>query len=214
MRGVLLWSAALSCMISTAASASIISYDNFGPENTYSQGGNWMGNGEPYDVGMFVGTSFNLSTGGNLSLIECGMEIIGQVPNQITLSIRQDNADMPGGTIWSETFTGALPSSYGNIAMFSPQVEPSLLANTKYWLTAQVPLDGFRPYTWDYGLNGVTSVALYEIGTGVWTVYDNETGLSLRAFVDVPEPSSVAAFGLLFVLGGTQFRSLTRRHKI
>ena len=206
---------ALACVHKAALAQQVVAFDNYGPNLTCDNAGGWMGSG--LSSASFEAISFVPTTSGKITSITAGMygRMSSTFVNRVTLYLLPQAGDLPPtrNALWSETFSNQLkinsPSS-----TFSPTNGPNVVAGTRYWLYAEVPLTGaFNPeYYWMFGLTGQNLYGSYSpsgVGTNRWDIVNPSTypGYAARILVTVPEPS-VAALGLIVLV---QKRRVFRR---
>lgn len=100
---LLLWSQFIQ-----SASAVVIAFNNLGPGDSYSYGGNWIGRLNGYNY--VVGTEFIPTTSGSLDELWLGM-FHEEGLNEVTLALLSDHSGNPGSTLWQQTFDNQLGSS-------------------------------------------------------------------------------------------------------
>jgi hypothetical protein len=198
-------------------------FDNFGPNNTYDNGGTWMGSG--FNEVMFSASTFTPTASGKLTQFDAGMwtfPLDPTPPNQATLYLLTQVGDVPPTTahsIWTQSYSGNLASNLGGIATFPVSNGPALTAGEQYWLYVEVPLTpsaSSPQYFWNQGLSGSNETAFYFAQSPTrpqtWQIFDPAVnpGRSLRVTAVVPEPAA----GVLLAVGAAclRVRRRTRDH--
>ena len=209
--------ALLACFIfataARCASAGVIVFNNFAPDGSYANHGNWQGSFDNYEI--MLAQRFQPSHGGRLEEIALGMTrsfFAGNV-DELTLTIIPEENGRPGITpLWQQTYVSALTNYLGAIAEFPVAGGPILEAGTKYWVTSRSTSIGFRPHTWwESRLSNQEPRGLLNIRGGgvfpenVWTIRapvqtSGSNSFAMRIEV-VPEPAtySLAALSALLV---------------
>jgi hypothetical protein len=194
--------------ITNTATAGVVAFNNFAADGSYRPIGNWQGSADSVEV--MLAQRFELSTAGQIELIEFGMTYRASsgTPNEVSLRIVPDVAGIPSDSaIWEGTFNNAAAIEFGSIATFPVSNGPILPQGPKYWITSSSPSLGFRPHTWwtAFANNTEPRGIKYLRGGGVFTenvwtaAYPSATvyGHSLRVTVLIPEPSTICLSLLL-----------------
>ena len=177
-------------------------FDNFGPNNTYDNGGTWMGSG--FNEVMFSASAFTPTASGRIVRFDAGMRMTPINPplNQATLYLLTQVGDVPPtatNSIWSQSYSGNLAASFGGITTFTLSNGPVVSAGERYWLYVEVPLTpsaSSPQYFWQEGLTGTDAAALYFAQSPTrpqtWQIFDPAVspGRSLRVTAFVPEPAA------------------------
>ena len=145
-------------------------YDDLGDSNTYSSGGDWIGNLSGWVV---AAAQFTPNSSGEIEAIDLALFWANQGSNTFTLKVLDDNGGYPGNTeLWSETFNNEL-GAYGSIASLSNLGGPAVIAGTPYWLYVEAPYDGASVVYWynnNQSMNGCK--ALRDASTNSnWSLY-------------------------------------------
>jgi len=181
--------AAALVLLTVARVNAAIVFDNFGPSNGYRNYGTWFGTYPELFASSVEATKFTPSQDGFLYRLTTAMWL-GSPRNEITLSLRADDNDQPGQTLWQQTFVNKL-ASYGSVAVFDQLNGPQLSASTPYWLVVTTPDDGVTHHLWYDGVVSGESTARRPVDSGTWRVYDGYEGRGTRVEV-VPEPATLA----------------------
>lgn len=173
----------------------MVAYDNFGPFDTYSMGGIGIGYSRTFDVLLTGGTSFVPGAAGYLSQMQFGL--LSGTPrsyNFVHLSLYSDRAGAPGDVLWSAEMPSlATPSSpFGQVANTGGIEGPYLDQGVKYWMVAQnAAWDSASNTAWIVGLGPATdsTARILPHLSNDWIIANNVQGLSLRVYVQAPEPA-------------------------
>lgn len=188
-----------------------VAYENFGPGNTVSPAGVWVGTHPGLGGSWAVaGSSFVPSRGGSIAYLMLGMHMSGDpiagTLNEVSLTLRLDQSNRPGAIIWEQNFVGLLSTSSSTPTTLSISGGPWLNAGQKYWLVADLPPNDTTTYhIWNSGLTGSDSVAAFTSVSPFWSV-SNQTGRSLRVGV-IPEPAFAAWAAALGLIVLSRFRT-------
>ncbi|MGH7178440.1 MAG: hypothetical protein ACREJC_13765 [Tepidisphaeraceae bacterium] len=177
----------LVLLLSRAFANADVAFDNFGPNNTYHNYGTWTGYLSP--LGWSIdGTSIVPSITGKLDRLTLGMTTSSS-NNEFNLTLYEDNADQPGDSFWTRTFTGML-GSYGSVVVLGSLDGPILQSNQKYWLVATVN-DTVTSHSWWAGISTPINetARMNSFSGGNWWIYHNVEGWATRVELIVPEPS-------------------------
>jgi hypothetical protein len=177
-------------------------FDNFGPSNTHSNGGTWMGSG--FNEVMFSAEAFTPTASGQVTQFDAQMWTFPGNLNQVTLYVMTQAGTVPptSSSIWSQSYQGALRTDFNAPpATFQVTNGPHVDAGTRYWLYVEVPATGtYSPqYDWEDGLTGSNSTAWYfaqsPTRAQTWTIFDPpvDPGRALRVTAIVPEPTACLA---------------------
>jgi hypothetical protein len=202
------------CGVSRGDDGTMVVFDNFGPNDTVSNGGAWFGTlpGGSWDI---VASSVVPSASGPLAKLTCGMRLSGYpgpFSNEFVLMLCDDANDEPGEVLSTWTFTDKLPPAASNQVTTLTEfgsAGPWLQAGHKYWFEARTPSgDSVTFHIWWAGLaEPVNSVAhMNGFFYPNWDVADNVPGWSMRVEV-LPETHTtmLAVFG--FGLTGRRRRT-------
>ena len=163
-----------------------VTFNNLGPNGTYSNSGSWFGYNPFGDWGT-PAISFVPSVEGTLSSLTAAMAQWSP-SDRFTFSLRADDGNKPGQTVlWQKTFDDMLPFPNTALVTFPVDNGPYVRFGERYWLLATVP-NTTTYHGWSHGLTGNDTWALMGNFTGgEWWIL-NGNGPSLRAEV-IPEPA-------------------------
>jgi hypothetical protein len=193
------------------ARADII-FNNFGPGDTYNIGfGYTIAGSTVIPPGFVQGDGFAITPAATFELDQIRLaagHITG--PNQINVTLRADAGGLPGAVLESFSFTNLGAFGNANPPLVANSVlHPILQAGTRYWLIAD-PGNAATWDVWNFNSIGDTGPHALSAGGGPFTDGNATRGAFEILGTPVPEPSSLALFGL-GSLGLAGWR-LRRRH--
>jgi hypothetical protein len=199
-------------MICSAAAraddGTMVVFDNFGPNDSISNGGTWFGT-LPGGSWNIVASSVVPSASGPLAKITCGMTLSGYpgpYSNEFVLMLCEDANDEPGQVLSTWTFIDKLPPALsGQLTTLTEfgSAGPWLQGGRKYWFEARTQWgDSVTFHDWWAGLGEPINSTAHmnaHFYPG-WDVSDNVAGWSMRVEV-LPEPHNaiLAALGLCLI---------------
>lgn len=172
------------------ASAQLVAYNNFGPNDEYTVGSGWTISGINSPVAAFnsQGDQFVSAQTAEISLIRIAIALVTGT-NQFTLDLYSDNNDTLGGLIDSWTVVGEMGSFGSNNPVIDIAVSgPTLVTGTKYWLVASVLDDTWA--AWNQNSTGATGNRYWDNNGNV--TYSVGTNGAFAVEV-VPEPATMLA---------------------
>jgi hypothetical protein len=200
-----------------SARADVIVYNNFGAGNggnDYQTAVGWTVGNDFSGDNVAIGEKFTPSTTGTLSQIILALEYVAG-PNAGTVSLRADNAGVPGATL--ESFSvSSLPPSDSNFHTPLDLVsvtQPALSAGTPYWIVASTTIAS--SLSWMFNNTSATASHATSFDGGTTWVANNDTQgafrvtENLRVTTGVPEPSTLALLSI--GLGAFASKRLRRR---
>lgn len=179
-------------------------YSNFGPADTFQAGiGAVVVSG-----GIDQRPSFGFTSSVDQPLTE--IDFVTSVDpsntsnNSVTITLSADNGGVPGIVIASQTFTNSMGirgslETPPTILSWLPSQAPSLLAQTKYWVTFDAPgAPAQGDVFWNY--NSAQAFGYSTFTNGTWSSTSNTLGairiLSGEASVNpAPEPGTILLLG-------------------
>jgi hypothetical protein len=188
-------------IITAAAPATVVLYDNFGPGESYNTGSGWtVSVGPPVNTKWEPGFGFTVS-GGDFLLTEVDFAV-GHVTG--TNSIRMHLYDSAGG-LPNSVLQTVIVSGFGPFGNFNPPStadfggQTTLQDGQQYFLIAEaVGPDAWLAWNWnDQGVLG----RVFRADEGPWTA-DNATSPVARVFGElvVPAPGTLALLAFAGVI--------------
>lgn len=174
------------------ASAQLVAYNNFGPNDEYEVGSGYTISGinSPVAAKYDQGDQFTSAETGEISLIRIAMGLVTGT-NQFTLNLYADNGGVLGGLLG----TWVVNDEMGSFGSANPVIDiavsgPTLTAGDQYWLIASVLDDTWA--AWNLNVTGATGPHYWN-NNGV-DVYSTGTAGAFAVEV-VPEPATMLALG-------------------
>jgi hypothetical protein len=190
-------------VLTAAASASTVLYDNFGPGDSYNPGSGWtVSVGPPVNTKWEPGFGFTVS-GGDFALTTVDVGI-GYVTG--TNSVRLHLYDSAGG-LPNSVLQTVIVSDFGPFGSLNPPTTADFGGQTiledgqQYFLVAEAVGPGAW-LAWNWNDQGVLG-RVFRADEGPWTA-DNATSPVARVFgelVVVPAPGALALLGLAGLVG-------------
>lgn len=177
------------------ANAQIVVFSNFGAGDAYEIGTGWTLSGSGSVIGQRwdQGDQFMPSLSGQITKVRAA---IGHVTgtNSVTLGLRSDAGDTPGGVLATVTLNGAM-GAFGNnnppLVFDFTSANVNINAGTKYWLIANTANDTWAAWNW----NNTGDTGMHAWGNdGV----NFSTGVNTRGAFEVqivPEPATMLILG-------------------
>ena len=196
MHKAILWSVAAVLSFSGSQARATVLFNNFGPGQTYdmvNQAGTISGSATFLGT-QVLGLQFTPSVSGTATQIDVAISFGNGFADNVTLSLQNDNAGLPGTTItsWSLTSQPMLGGCCDTVTLSVP-----LTAGTLYWLVA-TPGASNTFSEWsanNTGDNGLKWFGGTNTSTNVLGAFDVIGGTA------VPEPGTVTAGVALLLIG-------------
>ena len=195
--------------VSGAADAATVTFDNFGPGDSYANSGYWFGQlGASH---KFVANKFTATSSGVLDSLSLGIIALSAIQDTV-ISLATDNLGTVDSIIWSQTVSASSLSSFGSVLDISSIGGPLLTSGASYWLIADIPTAiESDPGTHAWNVNNINAIGETAYNDdGIW-VYQNDLTFAMRVEISsVPIPAAVWLFasGLLGLLGTAKGKSL------
>jgi hypothetical protein len=170
-------------------------YSDLGSGSFYLYGGDVISSSSDYRPSV----EFNSATDNTLTEVDFVASIGNSNTdvNQVTVSLYQDIAGVPGTLVASQEFTGDMGvlGSTSSILSWTPDV--AIAPETDYFVTLDGPVPG--DVTWNYNLQG--QYGYYDYVGGSWQETNNTLGAiqilgGVSSQSSTPEPGT---FGLLAI---------------
>jgi hypothetical protein len=192
----------LSMGISSHALADVI-FSNFGPGYSYNvSSGNVVGDG--FDGSIYSeGDSFAPIQNAVFGSLRIALSEVfpGSQGTSLTISLTADSGNTPGAVLESWLLAPGSLGLLGNNnapVVLNSSLNLTLLAGTEYWITASLGGMG-NSVAWNWNSTGDMNAHAINDGSG----WFSPSGMTPGAFevdsaASVPEPSTLALFGLAF----------------
>jgi hypothetical protein len=199
--GLLRLLAAAGCIAAaTSASADPVAFDNFGPGDSYSNAGRWVGTIGPSTTDL--ASSFVPTQSGEIAALALALVSEYGGANTFTLSIRLDASGPNGALLWQSDFPDAWIAPFGSVLDLSI-AGPAVTAGMLYWLVVETDAPTF--YTWQSNTTNDTGPIASRLDGGGWAVTPDASRSALRVTL-VPEPGTAGLFALGLALLGVRRR--------
>jgi hypothetical protein len=192
----------LSMGISSHALADVI-FSNFGPGYTYNvSSGNVVGDG--FDGSIYSeGDSFTPIQNAVFGSLRIALSEVfpGSQGTSLTISLAADSGNAPGAVLESWLLAPGSLGLLGNNnapVVLNSSLNLTLLAGTEYWITASLGGMG-NAVAWNWNSTGDMNAHAINDGSGWFSPSGMTPGaFELDSAASVPEPSTLALFGVAF----------------
>jgi hypothetical protein len=182
--------------LSTSVDASIVVFNNFGPNNTFDTDAGYLATGVATSNGPeWSACQFTSTASGVLDKVTIAAGNLSG-SNFINVTIHQDVGDMVGDGIieWSR---GPLPpfgGSHAPLVLINPFPSVTLLADTKYWVSVR-PDSATTHSIWNHNNQGDLGLRAMTMDQGLdFTYLPSEIRGAMRIEVACPNPGCSADF--------------------
>jgi hypothetical protein len=179
-------------MLSASAAQSAVVFDNFGPGDSYDSSIGWTISTE-----IIQGMGFSPVSAGFLASIDIAAGTTGSPPTPYTLTLRADDAGVPGLVL--ETLNFPVTTSFGtnNAPTTAAAAGTTLLSpGTLYWLVASSPTGVNVP--WHHNSTDDTGPRAFSVNGAPWVATTSPRGAFRVTVAQAPEPTTLALLGMGF----------------
>ena len=165
-------------------------FSNFGPGETYSNGG--FGIWGTQTTGVNSAAAGGFTSGGSAAVGRLRMGLLQRVPGVVRIQLRTDSGGVFGSVLETWTISSA-PTEFGSSLVLESVGHPILTAGQNYWITAE-PTDNTAATSYVWFGAAPDSVGPFAQINGVfgqqWTYYNQaRPAFAVEA---VPEPATLA----------------------